>query len=318
MKHCVMTLLLILGLTGGFPAGSGAAEEKILIGISIPTADHGWTGGIVWWARKAVDEFEKQYPGVELMLMAAGSTAKQIADLDAMVDERRVQGLVILPHEPAPLIPALEKAEKAGVFIVVVDRVLPEVPRDLYTAGDNYSFGFKSGEFLAKELGGRGDIVVMGGIPSDVDDLRQRGFQAALIRHPEVKILDVQPAMWNSQKGLELMESYLKKYKKIDAVWCQDDDVLKGVIQAYKRSDRRDVKLLLGGGGSKDIVKMILGGDPLVRGTVTYPPRMIYEGIGMAVRHMLNGQQFQAEEIIPSELVTRDNAKKYYYPDSIY
>ena len=316
MKRCAIFLLLILGL--GLPAAESPAAEKILIGVSIPTADHGWTGGIVWWARQAADDFEKQYPQVELMLMAANSPAKQISDLDTMVDSRRVKGLVILPHEPAPLIPALEKAAKAGVFIVVVDRVLPEVPRDLYVAGDNYGFGYQCGEFLARELGGQGDIVVMGGIPSDVDSLRRKGFEEALAKHPRIKTLDSQPAMWSSQKGLELMEEYLQKFPKIDAVWCQDDDVLKGVRQAYHRSNRQDVKLILGGGGSKDIIKMIMDNDPLVRGTVTYPPRMIYEGIGMAIRHMVDGQQFQVEDIIPSELVTRENASEFYYPDSIY
>ncbi len=316
MKRLALVLLLALGVTFGL-AGPGAAQEKIKIGISIPTADHGWTGGINWWAKKAVDEFGPKYPNVEFLLVAADAPAKQIADVeDLMV--KGIKGLVILPHEPAPLIPTLKKVKEAGIFIVVVDRVLPDVPRDLYAAGDNTGFGKLCGEFLAKEMNGKGDIVVMGGIPSDVDTLRQEGFSEVLKKYPDIKVLDNQPAMWSTQKGLEIMENFLQKYPKIDAVWCQDDDVLKGVLQAYKESGRKDVKLMLGGAGSKDIIKMILDGDPLVRGTVTYPPKMIYEGVRMAVEHMVDGKKFKPEEIVPSELVTKENAKDFYYPDSIY
>lgn len=316
MKRLALVLLLAMGLCVGL-AAPGAAQDKLKIGISIPTADHGWTGGINWWAKKAVAEYGAKYPNVEFMLVAADAPAKQIADLeDLMV--KGINGLVILPHEPAPLIPTLKKVKEAGIFVVVVDRVLPDVPRDLYAAGDNPGFGRLCGEFLARELKGKGDIVVMGGIPSDVDTFRQDGFMEVIAKNPGIKILDNQPAMWSTQKGLEIMENYLQKYPKIDAVWCQDDDVLKGVLQAYRESGRKDIKLMLGGAGSKDIIKMIMDGDPLVRGTVTYPPKMIYDGVGMCVEHMVDKKEFKAQEIVPSDLVTKENASEFYYPDSIY
>ena len=66
-----------LGVTFGL-AGPGMTQEKIKIGISIPTADHGWTGGINWWAKKAVSEFGPKYPDVEFMLVAADAPAKQL------------------------------------------------------------------------------------------------------------------------------------------------------------------------------------------------------------------------------------------------
>ena len=68
----------------------------------------------------------------------------------------------------------------------------------------------------------------------------------------------------------------------------------------------------------REAIKIILDGAPLVRSTVDYPHRMIYEGIYMAIRHMADGRKYQAEEIIPSELVTRKNASEHYYLESIY
>ncbi|HHR85450.1 MAG TPA: ribose ABC transporter substrate-binding protein, partial [Candidatus Acetothermia bacterium] len=119
---------------------------------------------------------------------------------------------------------------------------------------------------------------------------------------------------------------YLQKYPQIDAVWAQDDDVLKGVLQAYKESGRTDIKIMLGGAGSKDIVKMVMDGDPLVQADVTYPPSMIATGISAAVMSMRGEMpgswyyqhQWPSKIIVPAELVTPENAANYYEPDSIY
>lgn len=314
MRKFVLAASLLLCLA----VGMARAGEKVRIGVSIPTADHGWTGGIVWWAQKAVDEFKAKYPEAEILLVTADAPAKQIADIEDLVVQG-IRALVVLPHEPAPLTPTLNGIKDGGVFMVVVDRTIQELKNDIYVAGDNPGLGRVSGEFLAQEIGGaKSDIVVMTGIPCDVDTLRVQAFNEVMKKHPNITILESQPANWSTQKGLELMENFLQKFPKIDAVWCQDDDVLKGVMQAYKESGRSDVKLILGGAGSKDIIKMIIDGDPLVRGTATYPPKMIYDGIQMAVEHVLAGKAYQAVEIIPSVMVTKENAKDYYYPDSIF
>ena len=51
--------LCVLAVAASVCASAWAAE-KIKVGISIPTADHGWTGGVVWYAKKAVEELDAQ------------------------------------------------------------------------------------------------------------------------------------------------------------------------------------------------------------------------------------------------------------------
>ncbi|MDR1613757.1 MAG: ABC transporter substrate-binding protein [Planctomycetota bacterium] len=312
MKKFALALTLFLCLA----MGAAEAGQKMKIGISTPTADHGWTGGIVWWAQKAVGDFSKKYPNAEFLLVTADNPAKQISDIEDLVMQG-IKALIVLPHEPAPLAPTLNQIKADGVFMVVVDRVIQELERDVYVAGDNPGLGRVSGEFLAREMGSAPcEIVVMTGIPCDVDTLRVEAFNEVMAKNPNIKVLESQPANWSTQKGLELMENFLQKYPKIDAVWCQDDDVLKGVMQAYEESGRKDVKLVLGGAGSKDIIKMIIDGDPLVRGTATYPPKMIYDGVELAAEHLLSGKAIDKVVIAPSIMVTKTNAKDYYYPDS--
>lgn len=300
------------------------AAEKIKIGISIPTADHGWTGGVVWYARKAIADWQRKDPDLEFFLVTADSASKQVGDIeDLMV--KGIQGLVLLAHDSAPLTPVVEKVHGKGVFVVSVDRGLTKPVQDIYVAGDNPGLGRVSAEWMAKQMEFKGKMVLLEGIPCVINTERVKAFRDVMKKYPAIEILDSQPAYWQTQKGLEIMENYLQKYKQIDAVWAQDDDVLKGVLQAYKESGRKDIKLFLGGAGSKDVIKMVLDKDPLVRADVTYPPSMVATGISMAVMALrgqsLNGfyqTQMPSQIILSAELVTPENAVKYYVPESVF
>jgi ribose transport system substrate-binding protein len=178
---------------------------------------------------------------------------------------------------------------------------------------------------MAKEMGGKGKLVVLEGIPCVINTERVEAFKKVMENYPDIQILDSQPAYWQTQKGLEIMENYLQKYKEIDAVWAGDDDVLKGVLQAYKESGRSDVKLFLGGAGSKVMVKKTMDGDKLVRANVTYPPSMAATAISLAVLGIrgrsLEGfyqQKVPSKVVLAAELITQENAKDYYVPDSVF
>ena len=116
------------------------------------------------------------------------------------------------------------------------------------------------------------------------------------------------------------MEKYLQKYSKVDGIWAGDDDVLIGALKAYKESKRKDVKVFVGGGGAKAIVKMVKDKDPLVKATVTYPPRMIEIGADLALKGLRNNKKNPGarEIVVKSEVVTPANAAKHYFPDSLY
>ena len=145
---CLMALLLCFATPPAF------AQEKILVGISTPTADHGWTGGVVWWAEQAVKEFGKKYPDLEFIFLPSDSDKEQAEHVESLLAQK-IRALVILPHKPAPLTTVLNKVNKTGAFIVVVDRSIPKVPKDVYLAGDNYGFGRECGLYLAGALEGK-------------------------------------------------------------------------------------------------------------------------------------------------------------------
>lgn len=310
-------LLMSAGVVAAQPAEQ---TKKIRIGVSIPAADHGWTAGVGWWAKRAMAHYKDL---VEWRYATADKPEKQIADIEDMLT-RGVDGLVILATESAPLTPIARKAKEKGVFIVNVDRGFLEPVADVFIEGDNVAFGRKSAEFIVKKLNGKGNIVVLTGIPCTVDTDRVNAAMEVFKRHPDIKILGQQPANWNRQKGLEVMQNFLTQHKKIDAVWAQDDDVALGVLQAIKEAGREKEMWVFPGAGMKDVVKMVMDKNPSVPADITYPPSMIATGIHFAVSSLRDGKRRQVAEFMPRhllidvELVTPDNASTFYFPESVY
>lgn len=166
--------------------------------------------------------------------------------------------------------------------------------------------------------------MILRGIPSTVDTDRYEAAMAVFNRYPDIKVLAAQPGMWNQQKALEVMQSYLAQFKKIDAVWASDDDMALGCERAIREAGRANEMWILGGAGMKDIVKRVMEKDPLYPADITYPPSMIGAGIHLCVASLRDGKQKQVSQFMPKhlildvELITPENAKEYYFPNSVY
>lgn len=323
--------LLIIGCGSGSSADTSSATsdtgktsaatdgKKLKIGISIPAADHGWTAGVKYWAEQEI----KNHPEIEWTIQTSETPDKQIEALGVM-GTKKIDALVILATESAPVTPAAKKLKEQGVFIVNVDRGFTEPIADIFLAGDNKEFGRKSAEFITKRLNGKGKILVLEGIPCTVNTDRVEAAKAVFAKYPDIKILDSQPGMWNQEKAFEVMQGLLAKHKEFDAIWAQDDDMALGVEKALKAAGRDKNVWMLGGAGMKDIVKRVMEGDPMFPADITYPPSMIADGIKEAVKAMkdLTPEQrknFTAKNVnIPIDLVEKENAQKFYFPDSVY
>ena len=252
-----------------------------------------------------------------MIVASAKDSAEQVDQMERLLVQG-VQTMIVLPSEPEPLFNVCEKVKKNGVNLVAVSMVLPENLSDLMVIGDNAGFGRVAAEAMAKQLGGKGKIVMMEGVPCQVNTDRVEAFREIIKNYPDIEILSTGTTNWSTEKGLSLMENFLQKFPQIDAVWAGDHDVLIGALKAYEESKRKDVKFFIGGGGSKLIIKKILDKDPLVPLTVTYPPRMLYVAAFEALE-MTRGKQVKDPiKVVPSEVVDSSNAEQYYYPDSAY
>src|ERR1700679_2555863 len=98
LKTTAMAALVVASVGLG---GSAIAQgQTYTIGVSVPTADHGWTGGIDFFAQQATDRLSKLYPNLKFVVAQAPDSTKQAADLEDMVTTRNIDALVILPGDP--------------------------------------------------------------------------------------------------------------------------------------------------------------------------------------------------------------------------
>ncbi len=319
MKFAVRLLAIAATAAGALSIATGAlAQNKVNLGVAIPAATHGFTGGIVWWANEAKKELEKKYPDLKITLKTAANAGEQANQLQDLVTANKINALVVFPFESAALTKPVAQVKGKGVYVTVVDRGLTDTSaQDAYVAGDNTAFGKVPAEYLAKALGGKGNIVAMRGIATTIDTERLDAFNSVLKAYPDIKLLDAKYANWNRDDAFKVMQDYLTRFKQIDAVWAADDDMAVGVLKAIDQAKRTDIRIVFGGAGAKGMIKTLMDGkDPRIQANVSYSPKFIYDAIKLTAEARLKGEKLPATTIIPSVLITKENAKQFYFPDS--
>ena len=298
------------------PLGISQPLGAQTIGVSIPAATHGWTGGLNFHAEETKNRLEAANPSLRIVLLTANSASEQANDLEDLIAIHNIDALVVLPFESAPLTGPVQNVKRQGVFITVVDRGLSEPNiQDVYVAGNNAEMGRVSANYMKQRLSAGDNIVILRGIPTVIDDQRFNGFMSEL-DGSGINILDDQYANWNRDDGFTVMQDFLSRFPDIDAVWAQDDDIAIGVIQAVRQARRQDELFIVGGGGMKDIVRRVMAGDALTPVDVLYPPSMIATAIELTALKFISNVPISGEYILGSQLITPENAEQFYYPDS--
>jgi ribose transport system substrate-binding protein len=297
--------------------GSGSSGKTVRIIASVPPTDHGWLGAI---SKNAKAQAEK-YDDVKFSLLQAADADSQAQQIEQAIAQKP-DALVVLPQDGAALTPAAQKAEKAGIPVINIDRLFTKPDAATATIlGDNYQIGVLAADYIADQLKCQGNVVEIQGLAGiSVTTDRSKGFRDRLkAKCPGggIKIVASQPGDFNPDKGLSVMENILQAQKKIDAVYTHDDDMAQGVVQAIRNAGRDKEMFLTGVGGSQDAMKQIKEGG-LYRATFLYNPNMAATAVNMA-RLIAQGGGFSElvpsevprQMVVPAAVVTKDNVDKY-------
>ncbi|MEP9371961.1 substrate-binding domain-containing protein [Mesorhizobium sp. KR1-2] len=296
--------------------GTALAQDKKTIGVSIPAADHGWTAGVVFHAERVAKKLMEEYPNLNVVVKTSPDPASQ-ANAVQDLETQGIDALVILPTDPDPLVSAIKEVKGKGKFVALVDRAPStndDSVRDLYVAGNNPALGEVAGKYIAATTP-NAEVVIVRGMPIPIDQQRQDGFDKG-IAGTGIKVLDRQFGNWNRDDAFKVMQDYLTKYPKIDVVWAQDDDMVVGILEAIEQAKRTDIQYVVGGAGSKDMVKKVMDGDNMVPVDVLYPPAMVGTAMELTAAHLFDQVPVHGTYILDATLVTKDNAVDYHFPDS--
>lgn len=199
---------------------------------------------------------------------AAGSAAKQVADVNSMIAQG-VDVIFLAPREEKPLIPAVLAAKKAGIPVILLDR---SVDPSLAKAGEDYltfigsnfvEEGKRVAEWLVKNANGKTKIIELEGTTgsSPAND-RKKGFDDAIQAAGGFEIVASQTGDFARDKGRQVAESLLQAHPDADIIYAHNDEMAMGAIAALEAAGKvpgKDV-LVLSIDGGKEAVQAVVDG----------------------------------------------------------
>jgi ABC-type sugar transport system substrate-binding protein len=199
---------------------------------------------------------------------AAGSAAKQVADVNSMIAQG-VDLIFLAPREEKPLIPAVMAAKKAGIPVILLDR---NVDQSLAKAGEDYvtfigsdfiDEGKRMAEWLLKNKPEGAKIIELEGtVGSSPANDRKKGFDEALAGKPEFQILASQSGDFARDKGRQVAEALLQAHPDADVIYAHNDEMAMGAIAALEAAGKTPGKdvLVLSIDGGKEAVQAVVDG----------------------------------------------------------
>jgi galactofuranose transport system substrate-binding protein len=251
---------------------------------------------------------------------AAGSAAKQVADVNSMIAQG-VDIIFLAPREEKPLIPAVMNAKRAGIPVILLDR---NVDQNVAKAGTDYvtfigsdfvDQGRRAAEWLVEATGGKAKIIELEGtVGSSPANDRKKGFDETIAKHPGMEILASQSGDFARDKGRQVMETLLQAHPDVTAVYAHNDEMAVGAIAALEAAGRKpgeDV-LVVSIDGTRDAMKAITAGKMGV--TVESSP--FFGPIACeTMKKYAAGEEIPAWVKVEDRIFTKDNAEAHI-PDA--
>ena len=256
-------------------ADEGGADKggKLVVGFAQIGQESGWrdaeTASIQQYAAEHPDEVELKFAD------AQQKQENQIKAIKSFI-EQGVDVIGVAPVVETGWDQVFAEAKDAGIPIVLVDRTA-DVDEDLYATfigSDFIEEGKVAAQQMAELIGGKGKIVeIEGTVGASAATDRKTGFDEEIAaNYPDIEIVASQTGDFTRAQGKEVMESFLKSNPDIVGVYCHNDDMALGAIEAIKEAGKKpgvDIKIV-GCDGVKGAFEAMVAGE--MNGTVECNP----------------------------------------------
>ena len=296
-KHIILYVILLLLVF------VSCSDRRTVIGVSQCSDD--------LWRQKVNREIkigQYQYKNVDVVFASADNNGqRQARQIDSLVNAK-VDLLVVAPSDVKTVAPAIERAYRAGIPVILYDRMIESTHYTAYIGTDNVAIGKEVADYLAHQLQGRGTVVEITGErgSTPVAD-RHRGFMQGMKAFPQIQVVTLE-GDWNLAGAKKLMRQYMDAGKPVDAVFGHNDAEAWGAQQAAKEKNREKQMLFVGIDGLPGENQ---GVDLVAKGVMTasyiYPTKG--EAIVPLAMNILQGKPYKRMNYFQSALVTAENAK---------
>lgn len=162
----------------------------------------------------------------------------QLAVVNNMIN-RRYAALMLSPLSDGNLVPGVESALEKGIPCVNVnDGLIANAPN--FVGPKAIQNGELAAEWISGKLGGQGEVAVVIGMPKAFA-ARQRteGFKSWMAANaPGITVVAEQNADWDRNKAKDLADTWIKNYPDLKAIFCNNDGMALGVVEAVEDSGR--------------------------------------------------------------------------------
>ena len=313
LKHALIFVTMAALAIGGCNRGGQTAGGKPRVALVLKTLNSPFFIDMQRGAEEAARRLD-----VELIVQAAEreiDVEKQMQIIENLI-QARVGALAVTPSGSREVVPAIGKANEAGIPVVIVDTRLDQkaaadaaVRTVSFVGSDNYRGGQIMGEYLVKVSGGAGTVAILEGIPGhDTGDQRVRGFRDAVKGSPNIQIVASQTANWERDQGFTVFQNMLQANPGIDTVFACNDMMALGAIEAISAAGRTGRIRVLGFDAVQDARKAVAAG--LMAATVAqFPDEMGRAAVESAVKAM-KGEAVPPETSVRIGLITRENVSE--------
>lgn len=201
------------------------------------------------WRQKMNYEMERElllHPDMSLSRrIAYGSNELQCAQIDSFIKER-VDLLIVSPNEAKQVQPAVTRAYRAGIPVIVADRRVPGDEWTAFIGGDNYKVGQLMAQWVIGKASDKGSkakgkpfvVLEVAGLPGSTPaTLRHKGMMEGIEEAKEeglVAKVEMQSVMgsWYKENASEAVSAYLRDHAIPDVIVAHNDLMAIGAAEA--------------------------------------------------------------------------------------
>jgi ribose transport system substrate-binding protein len=270
---------------------------------------------------KSFTEAARANPNIDAVVLdAGGDVARQIAQVEDLI-QQGVDAIIIWPTNGEAVVPAVRKAKRAGIPVIVTNSNISEAGFDFISAfsgPDNLTQGKRSAEIMCDKFKSMGiantaKVVHITGQPGYTTATeRAVGFENRLPEVcPQVTVIDTQPGDWNREKSQQVMEAFLVKYDNIDGVYAGDDNMGVGALNAAKAAGRDGI-IFVGATNFAVGYEAMAAGE--YWGSIYQSPVDDAKAALQTAVDVLNGKDVPFLNYFDTPKITQDNMSNYTKP----
>ena len=245
--------------------------------------------------------------GYELVIMAPEAEddyATQTSMMEDMITQG-VKGIAVCGINLDGLIPAIKKANEAGVPVVMFNTITEIEGADVYAySGYNqYNGGAKIADWVNAQTGGQAVAAIIEGLPSDYTTQRMGGFvDKCASDYPGITVVATQPGDWVREKGMNAAMDMIQAHPEITVIYGLSDEMALGAVQACKQLNRTDI-ICVGLDGNPNAFESVKAGE--LTATLDCGPVAIGANAIKALGDAINGVA-REEKVIEAETTVVD------------